>query len=89
MCQPDSTQAVSTDFWRPGDDVALVKGTGADIFRPDVYKVIEAKIAELDGELRTLSLEIHGAYACVLCCLTLLMGVCGHVDHPEIGFEEQ
>lgn len=61
MCQPDSTQPVSTDFWRPGDDVTTVKGTGAEIYRPDVYKLIEKRIDELNDELRALSIDIHGA----------------------------
>lgn len=60
MCQGDSTQLVSDDFWRVGDNVDWVKGTGAEIFRPDIYQVIEAKIQELDKDLRQLSLDIHG-----------------------------
>jgi hypothetical protein len=60
MCQGDSTQPVSPDFWRTGDNVDSVKGTGAEIYRPDVYQVIERKIEELDKGLRELSLDIHG-----------------------------
>lgn len=61
MCQCDSTQPVSDEFWRAGDNVEWVKGTGAEIYRPDVYQVIEHRIGELDKELRDLSLDIHGA----------------------------
>ena len=68
MCQGDSTQPVSDEFWRVGDDVDWVKGTGADIFRPDVYKVIEDRIHELDKELRKLSLDIHGRFLWLVCC---------------------
>ena len=32
------------------------------IFRPDVLKTIDAKIDELDSELRNLSLQIHGDF---------------------------
>jgi hypothetical protein len=32
-----------------------------DIFAPEAVKTIEVKIDELDGELRELSLKIHGA----------------------------
>lgn len=61
MCHGDITQADNEAFWRPGDDIAHVQGSGAAIFRPDVYELIEAKIAALDARLRTLSLDIHGA----------------------------
>ena len=60
MCLPTAAPENPSAFWRPQDDLKGLKGTGAAIFRPDLYKVIERKIDELDEELRELSLDIHG-----------------------------
>ncbi|EKM53333.1 uncharacterized protein PHACADRAFT_259629 [Phanerochaete carnosa HHB-10118-sp] len=60
MCQADSTQPSADIFWRPGQDVSRVRGTGADIHRPDVYAVVDAAVDKLSDELRELSLNIHG-----------------------------
>ncbi|GJE91327.1 M20 family metallopeptidase [Phanerochaete sordida] len=59
MCQGDSTQPASDAFWRPGDDVARVRGTAAPIFRPDVFDAVDAAVDALAHELRALSLDIH------------------------------
>ena len=62
MCQGDSTQPATDEFWRIGADVGGARGgTGAAIFRPDIYAAIDAAIQGLDGELRRLSLDLHGA----------------------------
>ncbi len=60
MCLNPSTAIGETGFWRPGDNVNSVQGTGAAIYKPDIYKLIEKKIEELNEELRVLSLDIHG-----------------------------
>lgn len=62
MCQPSAAPDSTVGFWRPGDDTKDVKGNNADLYHPDVYKLIEKKIGELDEELRELSLDIHGAF---------------------------
>lgn len=64
MCQVDSTQPTSDIFWRPGQDVSRVHGTGVDIHRPDVYDVVDVTVDALSGDLRKLSLDIHGASFC-------------------------
>jgi hypothetical protein len=47
--------------WRPEDDPKirppLHKG---EVYRPDILNVIETSIDGLSGELRALSLDIHG-----------------------------
>lgn len=50
-------------FWRPGDNVDAIQGTGKEFWRLDVYKIIEKRIEELNGELRELNLDIHGTPA--------------------------
>ena len=60
MCQGDSTQPASDAFWRPGDDAARTRGTGAPIWRPDVFDAVDGAVDALAKELRTLSLDIHG-----------------------------
>lgn len=87
MCQGDSTQPVSDAFWRVGDNIDSVRGSGAEIYRPDVFEIIERTVQGLDGELRELSLDIHGAS-----CHRLGLQhseVEAAVDHPELKFEEQ
>lgn len=69
MCQPTAAPGSTAGFWRPQDNVDNVKGTDTPIFRPDVYTIIEKKIAELDKELWELSVDIHGA------CPTLIGAV--------------
>jgi hypothetical protein len=48
--------------WRPDDTdrPTPAKPTASEIYRPDILDHIEATIKELDGELRELSLDIHG-----------------------------
>ncbi|KAF5313399.1 hypothetical protein D9611_008576 [Ephemerocybe angulata] len=50
-----------TRVWRPDDEQkpAPVNPGGTELYRPDILETIEQKIAELDSELRELSLDIH------------------------------
>ncbi len=53
--------AAPKKVWREGDkDTAKPDRPGTSIYRPDILKAIEKRIAELDNELRELSLDIHG-----------------------------
>jgi len=46
--------------WRPEDPGKPTPVQPSnDIYRPDILKVIETRITELDGELRALSVDIH------------------------------
>lgn len=67
MCNHHASDEIApTGFipklWRPGD---LAQPTPArpcfnELYRPDILETIEAKIEEMDAELRELSLDIHG-----------------------------
>ncbi|PPQ95365.1 hypothetical protein CVT26_008210 [Gymnopilus dilepis] len=64
MCtqHPDETAFKSKDVvWRSDDNAkaAPARPGSTQLFRPDILQTIEAKIAELDSELRELSLNIH------------------------------
>uniref|UniRef100_A0A8H7XUH5 Peptidase M20 domain-containing protein 2 n=1 Tax=Psilocybe cubensis TaxID=181762 RepID=A0A8H7XUH5_PSICU len=66
MCQhhSDSDSAPpksSGRVWHPDDNTkgAPVRPNSSPIYRPDILETIEAKIAEMDKELRELSLDIH------------------------------
>jgi len=65
MCVPDSANGSQKNdiIWRPGDGKhpAPTKPGSSELYRPDILETIEAKIKELDDELRALSLDIHGA----------------------------
>jgi len=73
--------------WRL-EDIAkptLTRPNAADIYRPDILDHIEATIKELDGELRQLSLDIHG----MLYSLNHMNGLPDLVlAHPELGYKE-
>ena len=88
MCQHCHPVNAKEGFWRPGDDIAHVQGTGAAIWRPDVYEVIEETIARLDADLRKLSLDIHGMFATYGTRSRLVL-TWDEKDHPEIRFQEQ
>jgi len=63
MCHPhEPTHAASDLPWHPDDKAtpAPARPGFSQLFRPDVLETIEQKIGELDGELRELSLDIHG-----------------------------
>ncbi|KAF8892888.1 hypothetical protein BD779DRAFT_1507551 [Infundibulicybe gibba] len=62
MCYSDLIDNTSGPIWRPGDKErpSPANPDGAkNLYRPDILEVIESKIAELDAELRALSLDIH------------------------------
>jgi hypothetical protein len=61
-----------------------------NIYRPDIYDTISRKISGLDQELRSLSLDIHGAWPRrfademgAIFLKTIVMP-----GHPELGFQE-
>ncbi|KAJ3551850.1 hypothetical protein NM688_g4473 [Phlebia brevispora] len=58
MCSYSSV-STQANHWRLGDITTGLQGTGAEVWRPDVNKIIDAKIGELDAELRDLNLDIH------------------------------
>lgn len=90
MCtqHPDETAFKSKDVvWRPDDNAkaAPARPGSTQLFRPDILQTIEAKIAELDSELRELSLNIHGP------CQSHFFPAPRsdiHTAHPELGYEE-
>jgi len=59
-------------------------------FRPEVAETIEARIDELNSELRTLSLDIHGLFVDSLWGYYIFakLKFCA-IDHPELGYEER
>ncbi|PPQ77930.1 hypothetical protein CVT25_015405 [Psilocybe cyanescens] len=65
MCHLHSSDAAppksSDKVWRPTDQAkaAATRPNSSDIYRPDILETIEAKITEMDKELRELSLDIH------------------------------
>lgn len=87
MCSHDN----SSDFkvWRPDDTAQPTprQPGSTQLFRPDILETIEAKIKEMDAELRELSLDIHGitdtSYYLFIRSSHLLL-----VAHPELAFEE-
>lgn len=88
-----SAQAPSGDFkiWRPDDGThpAPAKPGSSEIYRPDVLETIEAEIKRLDGELRDLSLDIHGKHDRErFCQLRLVVNILCLLAHPELGYEE-
>lgn len=53
-------EGTKSSLWRPGQDVAHIRGSGEKVWREDVLNVIEETITGLDAALRQLSLSIHG-----------------------------
>ena len=76
MCIHDINTAVSSNkVWRR-DDTAQASPAlpgASELYRPDILDTIEAKIKELDGELRTLSLDIHGKYIAISCSQFMIL----------------
>lgn len=70
MCPSDPASGTfeanvkAAQVWRPDDQDKPSPSTpdATEIYRPDVLATIEATIQELDKELRTLSIDIHGTY---------------------------
>lgn len=62
MTQNKEVKSEATDVvWRPGP-TPPAKGSGKEIYRPELFATIEASIDGLDEKLRALSLEIHGEF---------------------------
>ncbi|KJA25233.1 hypothetical protein HYPSUDRAFT_37712 [Hypholoma sublateritium FD-334 SS-4] len=62
MCIHDTNTAVSSNkVWRRDDtaQASPARPGASELYRPDILDTIEAKIKELDSELRDLSLDIH------------------------------
>ena len=62
MCNQHASDSSNSKVWRP-DDTAQptpLKPGFSKLYRPDILETIEAKIKEMDAELRELSLDIHG-----------------------------
>ncbi|KAF9563860.1 hypothetical protein CPC08DRAFT_661451 [Agrocybe pediades] len=64
MCIHDTASSpsnVKVKVWHPDDNAkpTPARPNSTDIYRPDILETIEAKIAEMDSELRELSLDIH------------------------------
>ncbi|KIM41419.1 hypothetical protein M413DRAFT_445430 [Hebeloma cylindrosporum] len=61
-CHPEeSTPQSIFKLWRPDDKEQPTPSQpgSTELYRPDIFETIEAKIKELDAELRELSLDIH------------------------------
>ncbi|KAG6811756.1 hypothetical protein H0H92_005953 [Tricholoma furcatifolium] len=59
-CKSGETTSLGP-IWRPDDSTKPTpQRPNAEIYRPDIYANIEETLKELDGELRELSLDIHG-----------------------------
>ncbi|KAH8101746.1 hypothetical protein BXZ70DRAFT_999671 [Cristinia sonorae] len=56
MCRP--VKSNPADIWRLGQDAGLPKGSGAEIYRPDLFETIESRIDDLESSLKALSLDI-------------------------------
>ena len=58
----DDSSDSNSKVWRPDDtDQPTPRKPGfSQLYRPDILETIEAKIKEMDAELRELSLDIHG-----------------------------
>ena len=58
----DNSPSSLPKVWRPDDTAqpAPSRPGSSQLYRPDILETIEAKIKEMDTELRELSLDIHG-----------------------------
>lgn len=68
MCIHDTNTAVpSNKVWRRDDtaQASPARPGASELYRPDILDTIEAKIKELDSELRELSLDIHGKHIAI------------------------
>ena len=62
MCNHLASDSSNSKVWRPDDTAQPTPSQpgSSQLYRPDILETIEAKIKELDPELRELSLDIHG-----------------------------
>ena len=60
----DNIPSTNSKVWRPDDTAQPTPSRpgSSELYRPDILETIEAKIKEMDAELRELSLDIHGTY---------------------------
>ena len=58
----DNIHSSNSKVWRPDDtdEATPVRPGSTQLYRPDILETIEARIKEMDAELRELSLAIHG-----------------------------
>lgn len=92
-CSANTRLGGTPVIWRPEDKQkpAPKRPNSTEIYRPDVFETIEAKIKELSEELRALSLDIHGETSFLvpkhlqsyLICVSFYRS-----GHPELGFKE-
>ena len=73
MCNHHSNENLPSSIskvWRPDDtaEPAPSRPGSSQLYRPDILETIEAKIKEIDAELRGLSLDIHGIINTSSCC---------------------
>ena len=62
MCNHHASDTSNDKVWRPDDTAQPTprQPGSTQLYRPDILETIEAKIKEMDAELRELSLDIHG-----------------------------
>ena len=93
----DDSSDSNSKVWRPDDtDQPTPRKPGfSQLYRPDILETIEAKIKEMDAELRELSLDIHGNTISIFFFLirfssssTIYLTHPPRIAHPELGYEE-
>ena len=89
MCNHLASDSSSVKVWRPDDTAQPTpcQPGSSPLYRPDILETIEAKIKEMDAELRELSLDIHGIIEYILSFHPILTSST-IVAHPELGYEE-
>ena len=89
MCNHLANDTSNLKVWRPDDTAQPTpRQPGSNqLYRPDILETIEAKIKEMDAELRELSLDIHGI---IDIRHSVFWSDFSHlpVAHPELGYEE-
>jgi len=77
----NSVRASANRVWRPDDGTSPAPPLPAtDIYRPDILETIASRIKEIDGELKALSLDIHGAFLIKFLCTSSF--ICPeYIDH--------
>lgn len=56
----DSNESEALSLWHQRDPITAPLGSRETIYRPEILGAIEQTIGSLHGELRALSLDIHG-----------------------------
>jgi len=88
MCHQDHLPTSNSIVWRPDDTAQPTPSQpgSTQLYRPDILETIEAKIKEMDPELRELSLDIHGIINIYTFGYTTSTDL--NVAHPELGYQE-